>query len=1121
MTISPQIDWPTGGFEWTDKFRAKLPIIRGVHVPPFAMPVACLPNPPIFSADLSSHHLQKIQVRWLELAAALGLGGTPWTQAEATDQLTAERLRRPDLGYWVAVFAQCAARGRDWLQGTSSLEWVIQAASAAHSLAFAVRVVLETGEAIAHNRIYHWLRHALAAAPEPDYQAALKTATDFRGRSPLLDRMISYLFPEQQAWAEECVEPGASMEKSWWLDETVMSVETACRHFRGRWFSSPLTRRACLLHIHLYGEEAALPLIGLALDSQDTKDSRNEFIEFALRVRVPGLLPLLVARLDNREVHAALDKLTEQWPAALLKCAVEHAAATRASLVESWAVALALRLPECVEPALAACSAAERDYFAGLVAARSQANEAPDEALPELLRNPPWVKRIPATPTLALAPIEQADAMLWQADQREAWDQPPIGAQHWLLRNKPPGEPESLYFLNQLGIKNTAHERALAGEPLDGADLHDHGYRQRYPALLSRLPDQAALGLWNHLPASFWHKAWGTRALIARHELACLPGLFAFMPSDTEVGLQVALPIRAVRLVPIAAHALKHLKKAQPHAMAWLRAHAETAIAALIPPAFGKERVPRENAQFALRWLAGQGFEADLRRIAASYGDAAVKAVDVLLKVDPALIVPARMPKLPEFFTPAAFRRPQLRSGGALPLTAVEHLARMLTIGKLHEPYVGLATVKAACTPESLAGFAWDVFDAWQMAGAPPKENWAYHVLGWLGDDEAARRLTERIRIWPTAGALARAVAGLDVLAVIGTDRALLQLHGIAHKVKSKPLQEKARQKITQVAEALDLTAEELADRLIPDLELDEQGVVALDFGPRRFVVGLDEFLKPYVKDAAGTRLKDLPKPNQKDDAARAKVAVERFKAIKKEAKAMASLQIVRLERAMIERRRWRGEVFRRLFIAHPVMRQLARRLVWGVYRDGQLVDAFRVAEDLTLADRRDDTHELPAEAVVGLVHALELSDELGRDFVQIFADYEIPQPFKQLGRETYALTDAERAAGRIERFAEKPVATVAVLGLPSRGWEQSGADGGYVWSFAKRLPDGLQAELTLSPGYHLGGIADTPTQLIPHIEVHRLGSHYADRKLSIAELDAILVSELIRDADLLAPPKS
>jgi hypothetical protein len=273
------------------------------------------------------------------------------------------------------------------------------------------------------------------------------------------------------------------------------------------------------------------------------------------------------------------------------------------------------------------------------------------------------------------------------------------------------------------------------------------------------------------------------------------------------------------------------------------------------------------------------------------------------------------------------------------------------------------------------------------------------------------------------------------------------------------------------------------------------------------------------VKDESGARLKDLPKPNRSDRAELAGTAVERYKGLKKDAKAIASLQIVRLEQSMCARRRWRGEDFRRLFLNHPLMRHLARRLVWGVYRDGKLADAFRVAEDLTLADRRDDLCELPAEVEIGIAHVLEMPDGLSRDFGQIFADYEILQPFRQLGRETYALTGEERRTGTIERFKARKIATGSVLGLVNRGWERGQAqDAGWVGEFVKRLPGGLEAELQLDPGTVVGDLSHEPEQAIPSIRIRRQGTWDNNGLVNIATLDPIIVSEIIRDADLLAP---
>ena len=101
----------------------------------------------------------------------------------------------------------------------------------------------------------------------------------------------------------------------------------------------------------------------------------------------------------------------------------------------------------------------------------------------------------------------------------------------------------------------------------------------------------------------------------------------------------------------------------------------------------------------------------------------------------------------------------------------------------------------------------------------------------------------------------------------------------------------------------------------MPELGLDDNGTLLLDFGPRQFSVGFDEHLKPQVRDASGALLKDLPSPLKSDDAALAEAAVSRWKALKKDARTLAGQQLLRLELAMAQRRRWSAPPLLRRYI--------------------------------------------------------------------------------------------------------------------------------------------------------------------------------------------------------------
>jgi hypothetical protein len=256
---------------------------------------------------------------------------------------------------------------------------------------------------------------------------------------------------------------------------------------------------------------------------------------------------------------------------------------------------------------------------------------------------------------------------------------------------------------------------------------------------------------------------------------------------------------------------------------------------------------------------------------------------------------------------------------------------------------------------------AWAVFERWQTAGYSAKESWALDALGLVGNDDTVRQLAPLIHAWPGESAHKRAVAGIDILTSIGTDVALMHLHRIAEKAKFKGLKGTAKARMEEVADGLGLTTDQLGDRLVPDFGLDQDGSLVLDYGERRFRVGFDEQLKPTVADEAGAQRKALPKPGAKDDPSLATAAYARFSSLKKDVRAVAGDQIRRFEKAMVTGRRWTAAEQRSLFVEHPLLWHLTRRLVWATFTtDGMVSESFRVAEDRTLADSADDEITAP-----------------------------------------------------------------------------------------------------------------------------------------------------------------
>jgi hypothetical protein len=634
---------------------------------------------------------------------------------------------------------------------------------------------------------------------------------------------------------------------------------------------------------------------------------------------------------------------------------------------------------------------------------------------------------------------------------------------------------------------------------------------------LAFLPPGVALAIWNSLPAAHWSlDPWNLRFLLKEHGLA-------FLPKLTECGLRARQELRVCRsgqVAPVMAGAFESNEEDRKLAQKWLKAFPDTAARALIPKLFVKDKKPRERALTALLWLARNAGEAGVGTAAADYAarekGPAATALARLAAAPLLSLLGMTDSGAPGFFVPGAFHRPQTKAGGALPDSALSALGQLLAIcawvaERLGEdaaaPFSWLEEVKAACTPESLSEFAWEVFEAWRNAGMPPDGRWAFFALKAFGRDGVALRLASRIRQWEAETKIQRVLYGMEVLEAIGTDVALSCLDGLSRQLKKTWLRERAQGKIAEIARRLGLSADQLADRLVPDLGLDAGGTLRLDFGPRQFSVAFDESLKPFVRDADGKRLKDLPKPNQKDDAARAQPAVAAYKELKKAARAIDSLQIRRLEQAMCTRRRWRAEDFHRFFRAHPLMRHLARRLVWGVYdgEAGALRDAFLVTEVATLADRTDEPYILPDGAWVGIAHRLDMDEALRAACGQVFADYEILQPFRQLEREIYTLTGDEAQSRLIARFNGRKVAPGSLMGLTGRGWRREVGDGGNVTECVKPVGN-TTATLRFEDGFFVGDVRGEAQTLIA---LELAGAP--------AAADALAVSEMLRDVDLLA----
>lgn len=644
-----------------------------------------------------------------------------------------------------------------------------------------------------------------------------------------------------------------------------------------------------------------------------------------------------------------------------------------------------------------------------------------------------------------------------------------------------------------------------------------------------------------------WDRPAHLRAWLARTGLRALDVVAETVLAATNKAVcEQMLAVFALAKAPEAAeHMLRLSLSAKAPALArhWLETEVGNAIAGLVPVAAGSGKLAEAALEY-LRNKKREGF-GDLIGAVVAGGPPQVSAsIDALLKQEEkAWPVLDNVPSwLADAVQEAAALRP-LRGTtfvqiGRLPAIVVngnalgqEHVAAVLLALQHAEPNapgVLIDALKRHARPDSLADFAWQLYEQWLGEGAPAKQKWAMLALGYFGIDATVFRLTPLIRAWPGESQHSRALLGLDCLRTIGTDNALMALNGIAQKVKFKGLKEAAARCMEQIAEQKGLTRPELEDRIVPDCELDERGSRVFDFGARRFRFVLGRNLKPMIKDEGGAVKADLPKPGAKDDADKAREAIEQWRLLKKQVAAVAKVQSFRLEQAMITGRRWSADGFETLLVRHPLMVNLVRLVVCGVYdKAGNVTATFRVTDDQKLADRHDRDFKLGPADIVGIVHPLHLGEADLSHWGEILSDYELLPPFPQLGRPVKRLRPEEEGVSEITRFAGIRIPGQAlVIGLEQLGWTRGPAmDNGIFDELVKYFPGADVTVVLKFEGLTMGWVEGWKDQAIEHcffVRGQEKATCFRDFRmvngvLGLGDVDPVVLSEVLMDLDGIA----
>jgi hypothetical protein len=344
------------------------------------------------------------------------------------------------------------------------------------------------------------------------------------------------------------------------------------------------------------------------------------------------------------------------------------------------------------------------------------------------------------------------------------------------------------------------------------------------------------------------------------------------------------------------------------------------------------------------------------------------------------------------------------------------------------------------------------VLQAYFASDCDADDRWAMAFAALLGDGRLVPALSRQIRDWADAMRGKLAEYGVQALALMGSDAALLAVDAmtIRYRSKNKNIGKAASEAFAEAARVRGLTVEELGDLVVPWLGFQPGQPRIVDAGKARIEVRITSDFKLAFRDAA-TNKKVAKIPDSAPEELKAE-----FKEISAGLKEAVKSQLLRMETLMVRQFRWPAARWRELFLLHPLLFPFAQRLVWVAYDSkGALQVTFRALEDRTLTDVADDPVELEATATVGILHPLELEPEQRLAWVKHLADYDVEPPFAQLERPVVLVEPSDSGRLMGDRFAGTTLNGMTFKGRAERlGWTRgSVCDAGGISFYLKTFP--------------------------------------------------------------------
>lgn len=391
--------------------------------------------------------------------------------------------------------------------------------------------------------------------------------------------------------------------------------------------------------------------------------------------------------------------------------------------------------------------------------------------------------------------------------------------------------------------------------------------------------------------------------------------------------------------------------------------------------------------------------------------------------------------------------------------------------------------------------------------------------LGLMPGPKTVRTLSRALRVFaekiPDLGARCGKGFSGAVLALqeVGTFDAIAALSVARGKIKASQLVTQLNTALYLAAQKQKLSVTELEERVVPDFDLEANGVLTVPMKDERAELSLDSRSRVVLRWFGAT--KELASPSA---AMKAEFAEELsdLRRAKKEIEAALTAQKRRLDHQMLSKRRIPYAQWRECYLDHPLMGSLARRLIWEIREpvSEDLVAVLPTPEGLMQAS--GERFQPSEQATVKLWHPVHATDAEAAAWRDVIVEREVVQPFKQAFREVYVLTPAEEATDTYSnRFAAQIIRQhQAVMLMRDRDWMaqfQGFFDNGFSY------PVRYLSEWDLRVHFHVEVAGEDRSEagiaLFLSTDQFRFGGR--GDTIRLIDVPAIVFSEICRDIDL------